>query len=355
MKKIVIAFKESYSDFEQCPAEILKNENPDELHIFEMEEAYSIQEYKINVNDPVFDDAVSAGKIKMHCVHLAPDTKPADYHLEFPDWDKLASIQPTRIREYTPNKVFLSQNHMIGYHRDYLVESLYNKDLLKHGYVSYKQVQFEKHADAISIQYKKDKNRTKIKRKWKNSHELYDFFPFDQESHIKEFVYDYFDNPPPPLDYWEKSLFNIVTESWYKPRARNTDLISEKTYSCLYHAQPFIIVGCAHMHKFLREQGYEDYPCFDYSFDSYKSIEERIDCVVQQVEKLCNLPSDQLEKIYHEIAPIAKRNQQRFLEDVKSIELPSILNDNDAVIYPRAKVLKDFMENTKNYAKNKNL
>jgi hypothetical protein len=348
--KIAIAFTEGYEEFEECPAKILKQYNPNELHIFEMEEAYPISEYINMVNDPVFTEAANAGKVKIHCVHLAPGTKKENYHHEFSDWDKLASIQPTRIREYTPDKLFLTQNHMVGYHRDYLIESLYNTELFDHGYISYKQVPFEHDTDAISLQYLKDKKRTKLKYKWRNK--LYEFFPYDENNHIPDFVYDYFDNPPPPLDYWEKSVFNVVTESWYKPKIKNINYISEKTYSCIYHAQPFVIVGCRNMNSMLAEQGYEQYPCFDYSFDSLPSIEERIDALVKQIQDLCNAD---INKLYKQLQPIALHNQQHFLKSVRAVELPKILQDDDAILYPRAKILKKFMQGTKDYAINKNM
>lgn len=350
--KIVIAFTEGYTDFESCPAEVLKTHNPRELHIFEMEEAYPISEYINMVDDPVFNQAVENGTVKIHCVHLSPGTQKQTYHYEFPDWDKLASIQPTRIREFTPEKTFLTQNHMIGYHRDYLVEQLYNNGLFEHGFVSYKETPYEHADDEISKQYAKDKSRTKIKRKWRTSKHLFKFFPYDEANHIPDFVYDYFDNPPPPLDYWEKSLFNIVTESWYKPKIKNANYISEKTYSCLYHAQPFVIVGCRYMNSILAEQGYKQYPCFDYSFDSLPSIEQRIDAVVEQTKQLTKLNIDE---IYNTLKPIAEYNQQKFLQEVKNIQLPDILEDEDAIIFPRAALLKTFMQGTKNYATSKNM
>jgi len=350
--KIVIAFTEGYADFESCPAEILKTYNPSELHIFEMEEAYPISEYINMVDDPVFDQAVENGTVKIHCVHLAPGTQKQKYHSEFPDWDKLASIQPTRMREFTPEKTFLTQNHMIGYHRDYLVEQLYNNNLFEHGFVSYTETPYEHNDDEISKQYAKDRKRSKIKRKWQTSKHLHKFFPYDKENHIPDFVYDYFDNPPPPLDYWEKALFNIVTESWYKPKIKDVNYISEKTYSCLYHAQPFIIVGCRYMNSLLAEQGYKQYPCFDYSFDTLPSIEQRIDSVVEQTKQLARL---NIEEIYHTLKPIAEYNQQKFLNQVKNIKIPAILEDENAIIFPRAALLKTFMQGTKNYAKSKNM
>lgn len=46
---------------------------------------------------------------------------------------------------------------MVGYHRDYLIESLYDANLFDAGYISYKQTPFEHSDDAISLQYLKDK------------------------------------------------------------------------------------------------------------------------------------------------------------------------------------------------------
>ena len=347
--KVVIAFTESYEWFEECPAKIIKLYDPRELHILEMEEAYSISEYIDMVNDPVFTEAVQAGKVKIHCIHLAPGTQKEHYHYEFPDWDKLASIQPTRIRNCIPKKLFLTQNHMIGYHRDYLIEALYNANLFDDGYVSYKQVPFEKSADAISLQYLKDRKRTKLYYNWRNA--VHKFFPFDQ-NHIPDFVYDYFDNPPPPLDYWENSVFNIVTESWYKPKINSVNYISEKTYSCIYHAQPFVIVGCRYMNKLLADEGYKQYPFFDYEFDNLPSIEERIDALIVQVNAL---RKKDINELYNICKPIAEYNQQKFLQDVRKVQIPAILEDSDALVFPRANLLKTFMQGTKNYAINKNM
>lgn len=106
------------------------------------------------------------------------------------------------------------------------------------------------------------------------------------------------------------------------------------------------------MNTVLADQGYKQYPCFDYSFDSLPSIEERIDAVIEQINIL---QQKDLYTLYKELEPIALFNQQHFLQSVKTVELPAILQDPDAVIYPRANLLKKFMQGTKDYANNKNM
>ena len=100
----------------------------------------------------------------------------------------------------------------------------------------------------------------------------------------------------------EKSYFNVVTETHHEICEDNDGLhITEKTYKALI-SQPFIIVGqYGHLEK-LREMGFQTYPeLFDESYDLIENPKDRIEFILDEIERLCNMDKNKLEEIYNSV------------------------------------------------------
>ena len=101
----------------------------------------------------------------------------------------------------------------------------------------------------------------------------------------------------------EKSYFNVITETQheYDNPDYNGLHITEKTCKALI-SQPFIIVGqYGHLEK-IREWGFQTYPeLFDESYDLIENPMERIDFIVDEIERLCNMDKNKLEEIYNSV------------------------------------------------------
>jgi len=297
-----------------------------------MEEGYSKDDIIELVDNDTFTDFVENYTFKLHCTHLDPYTDKEDIHEEFPGYMMLTGIQPLKY-EKNIEKFFCCQNLSLGYHRDYLLDKLWDADLFKDGYISYWQAKQGDDDDNLYAKYLNDiKNKT-LHRKWQD--QIYKWF--DYEEYEDRLVYDYWDNPPPPHKTWNATVFNIVTESYFDVPTHNTKYLSEKTYSCLFQAQPFVLVGCQHQHKYLQDAGFLLYDdVFDYSFDALPTIEQRIDALVDQIKNLNNTWA--LQKRLEERA---FKNQEIIFKKIQNMELPDILFSNEHRFLPYAKKHRD--------------
>jgi len=98
----------------------------------------------------------------------------------------------------------------------------------------------------------------------------------------------------------EKSYFSVVTETQHEYDNPDYDglHITEKTYKALI-SQPFIIVGQYGHLKKLREYGFETYSeLFDESYDLIKNPRKRLNFIVDEIERLCNMDERKLKEIY---------------------------------------------------------
>jgi hypothetical protein len=87
-----------------------------------------------------------------------------------------------------------------------------------------------------------------------------------------------------PNEYFE-SLINIVAES-----TADCPFLTEKTWTAIFLEKPFLIVGAKGIHRYLQSLGIEMYDeIFDYEFDNYDTIEERIQGIIKNLKKLENL------------------------------------------------------------------
>ena len=113
----------------------------------------------------------------------------------------------------------------------------------------------------------------------------------------------------------EESYFNVVTETHHE--CNNPDHvglhITEKTYKALI-SQPFIIVGQYGHLKKLREWGFQTYPeLFDESYDLIENPYSRLNLIIGEIERLCNMDKNELEEIYKSVLWKVAHNRRRIL------------------------------------------
>ena len=88
--------------------------------------------------------------------------------------------------------------------------------------------------------------------------------------------------------------------------------ITEKVYrTMLLH--PMILLGCAYTLKHLRSRGFETFPeMFDESYDEIENDKERFFFIMNEVERVCNLPKEELHEKYVSVLHKIKHNQEIF-------------------------------------------
>ena len=130
-------------------------------------------------------------------------------------------------------------------------------------------------------------------------------------------------------DVISKTYFNLVTECGLQPKSVSNSIkgdgcfITEKTCKALI-TEPFIVVGNYGILKYLKELNFETYPeLFDESYDLIENPKDRLEFILDEVERLCNMNKNELEKIYKSVLWKIKHNRKRMLnfEDDKYIRL----------------------------------
>jgi len=106
-------------------------------------------------------------------------------------------------------------------------------------------------------------------------------------------------------------LINLVTESTVNEYLID---ISEKTINAIIGGMPFIVVGCAGIHKKLELMGFELYTeIFDYEFDSFKNIDQRINCIVKQLDNIKKKYKGKYATVYRILQPKITYNKLQML------------------------------------------
>lgn len=130
-----------------------------------------------------------------------------------------------------------------------------------------------------------------------------------------------------------KGYINLVTETFFDKK--NTLFFSEKIYKPLYAGQPFILVGNPKSLKLLKQQGYETFsPWINESYDDIVDPAKRMRAILDEVDRLCNMPENQFKDLMSNIADVCLRNHIHFLSRRKNLEyLNSTLDDISDWLY----------------------
>jgi len=267
-----------------------------------------------------------------HCNILGPkNITNTDNYEPWPEYDLILGFQPPRISRNKIQYTYCSMQNSLGYHRDYICDKLFD---IPNGILSYNQCNTDN--GYLYERYIADCEKyPKCNKKWEGK--ISKFLSWNE--HDEDLVVEYNDNPPPPINTWEKCLFNIVTESWF-------DIldITEKTYSSIIHGRPTLVVGAKGVHKYLFDAyGLNPLPGIDYSFDDQECITDRIDLLVNQIS---------LENIDEKsIMSTAWNNQQTLLKYISQMELPKVLTNNNAIFSKKSNLIKKRIHKVKNLTK----
>lgn len=165
-------------------------------------------------------------------------------------------------------KLYISLNNKPHSHRCELMDKIVGNDLLEYGYVSWidKTNDFEKF-------------RPYVFKNWKPEQLILD-------KKYEENLDSYITLP----DEYFKTLVNVIPESCV-----NVPFITEKTITAILFEKPFIVLGGKGIHKTLTDHGFVLYDeLFDYSFDLNDDYHERIDSIIQNLNKLKDVDYNEL-------------------------------------------------------------
>jgi hypothetical protein len=127
------------------------------------------------------------------------------------------------------------------------------------------------------------------------------------------------------LEIWQSFLWHVVTETvFYEPKQH----LTEKIFKPIVSMRPFILVSAPGNLAYLRSYGFKTFDHWiDESYDNEIDHERRLDMIVNELGKLCSLPSSQLHQMHQEMLPILDYNKKHLFGNFR-IQIVNELVDN---------------------------
>ena len=143
--------------------------------------------------------------------------------------------------------------------------------------------------------------------------------------------YPQYFNEMPKKEHYVKTYFSLVAETTFSVDEPEVTRLTEKTIKpAMLH--PFILLGSHKSLEFFRSFGFRTFPdFFNEKYDDIEDDRERLLFVMSEVERVCNLPEDELHKKTLELRNTIKHNQKvllniNLIEMIKKLFL-EIVND----------------------------
>lgn len=113
------------------------------------------------------------------------------------------------------------------------------------------------------------------------------------------------------------SRFSLVIES---EMAQGEVLrYTEKTIKPIQVGQPFIVAGNKGVLKLLRDDGFKTFhPYIDESYDQADTLEEKLDMVIRETERLCMMNKSEWNDFLNKVSDILEHNQNHLRNKEKS-------------------------------------
>lgn len=228
---------------------------------------------------------------------------------------------PNTLQVKNYNKKFLNFNRRWRLHRPFLIALMYGNNLLDQGFISFGPCD----------------NRDTWAHKWP---ELNHYFRNDPEMLSRlQFCENVKTIPPLFLDteelhinraesttdtnkYYEESYFSIIAETtyftgeWY----HSARFLSEKAFKPIAMKHPFILVSVPNSLEIYKIMGYKTFSTIiDESYDTEIDDGKRMLMILAEIERLCNLRADELEKFILDAKEICEYNYNVLLSKKKFI------------------------------------
>lgn len=109
------------------------------------------------------------------------------------------------------------------------------------------------------------------------------------------------------IKFYNETYFSIITETGY-----DNDLPffpTEKVFKPIMHKHPFVIIGTPHYLKNLRKLGYRTFDgIIDESYDDIMDDNKRMQALINEVKRLCNLSDSELLDFRNKALEIVEHN-----------------------------------------------
>lgn len=222
------------------------------------------------------------------------------------------------LKENIKTKKYICVNWRRRLHRPFLVGLLAAKNLLNYGHVSFRRGDFYLYwVDIFQQLY--------------SMHEIYQSIEtynllqnnYDKIKNIEDLYLDVVENRENPYfkeslsKFFETSYFYVVTETNYFTNIR---FLTEKIFKGILYKKPFILVSSPFSLETFKSLGYKTFhPYINEDYDKEENHCVRMKMIVNEIERLCNLPEIEFLKLMESLTEIVEYNYT-VLKNKKNIE-----------------------------------
>ena len=127
------------------------------------------------------------------------------------------------------------------------------------------------------------------------------------------------------LKFNQSALWHVVSETvFYHDKLH----LTEKIFKPIVSKRPFILVAAPGNLAYLKSYGFRTFDRWiDESYDDEKDHQIRLEKIVAEVEKLCNLSPNDLKKMHQEMREILEFNFNHFYGEFKTIIVQELLEN----------------------------
>lgn len=256
---------------------------------------------------------------------------------DFVDWyyffHGFAALEWFRDFKYIPkldskfSKVFMSLNHLVTKDRSYrlnLIANLKDRDLLKYGSVScqLKDLHGDWKHELLDRNSKLSTKAKKLVWKWFNTinHPLVVDTEFVNGTMSAKM----------DLAFNQSALWHVVSETvFYHDKLH----LTEKIFKPIVARRPFILVGAPGNLAYLKSYGFKTFDRWiDENYDHETDPDARIEKIVTQVEKLCQLSEDKLIQMHQEMQEVLDYNFNHFYGKFKELIVVEMVNNFETAV-----------------------
>lgn len=227
--------------------------------------------------------------------------------------DRVANLHKIR------DKRFIFRNANPREHRLYFAAELQLKKLLDKAYVSWLNRYYTPSSDLYKwIINKFSNSSSSYDMLYRSMKEFIDGSPYILD-HTANNISDELNQRIMIPEHFANSYFTFVTETTFaNDNDENVLFFTEKIYQPILQYHPFIVAACPGTLAYMRKYGYETFPeLFDESYDVEQDLKKRTALILENIERVANMPVEQLHKIYYSDAFQKKliKNKETFIKN----------------------------------------
>lgn len=295
---------------------------PQVLFLFSEQEPlyYELFEHHYQTHLPVLEfklkkEILVNSEISSEKQKILKDFRLVDWYFFFHGFAALSWFNNLKYQpkiENSKSKVFSCYNNLISGFRSYrllLVSHLNEKNLLDKGSVSCNlNDQFGSWTQSVKSEFLSKNAKIKI---FNTFSKLNSPLIADQDNTHGAL------SAEPEFTDINQCHWHVVTETVFFQEKLH---LTEKVFKPIVNRLPFILVAAPGNLAYLKSYGFKTFDQWiDESYDNEKDPEKRIEMIVHEIEKLCNLSNDKLNTITEEIQEVVDYNFNWFYGGFKEL------------------------------------